>query len=262
MKNINGVQERLEAAKTVAREAGEILKANFRESFNFKIKDDGSLVSDIDIMAERKIVSEIKRRFPDDGVLTEEAAPSNSLNSDNGFLWIIDPLDGTHNYIKGIALFGSSIAVCKDNEVKAGVIYLPAVDCLYWAVKGGGAFCNGERISVSERKMKEATMIFDSSIAMQLERILGVLGNLAGRVFNIRMFGSTVEGLCYIASGRAEFEVEFCDKVWDFAAGLLLIEEAGGTATDLKGGPWGLDMVGYVVSNGHFHENILEQVKL
>jgi len=255
------IEKRQAAAAEMARSAGEILKANFGKAFYFETKSDGSLVSDIDIMAERKIISGIKARFPDDGVLSEEAASPDSRNSAGGFLWVIDPLDGTHNYIKGIDIFGTSIAVCKDNEVKAGTVYLPMTDCLYSAVRGAGAFCNGGEISVSKRKMKDATMIFDSSLSRNPKKSFASLEKLHNKVFNIRMLGSTVAGLCHIANGRAEFEVEFSDKVWDFAAGLLLVEEAGGTATDLKGCLWGLGTVGYVVSNGLFHDEILEQLK-
>ncbi|MFH1353474.1 MAG: inositol monophosphatase [bacterium] len=256
------IEKRLDEACDMARLAGEILKSNFGKAFHFETKDDGSLVSDIDIMAQRKIVSEIKARFPEDGVLAEEATLPDSRNSTSGFLWIIDPLDGTHNYIKGIDIFGTSIAVCKGSEVKAGAIYLPMTDCLYRAVQGGGAFCNGEGISVSKRKMCDATMIFDSSLARNTEKSFAALAKLHDKVFNIRMLGSTVAGLSHIANGRAELEVEFSDRVWDFAAGLLLVEEAGGTATDLDGGRCGLDTVGYVVSNGFFHDEILERVKL
>ncbi|MCD6413690.1 MAG: inositol monophosphatase [Elusimicrobia bacterium] len=253
------IDKRLKSAIEIAKKSGEILKANFRKNFSFRAKKDHSLVSDIDLKAEKKVVSMIKKNFPEDGIVTEE---SEEINARNRFFWIIDPLDGTHNYIKGIDIFGTSIAVCESGCVMAGVICLPMSNRIYWARQGLGAFCNGRRISVSKRKMKEATMFFDSSLSKKPEIMFPSLKNLSDKVFNIRMLGSTVAGLCSVAEGLAECEVEFCDRVWDFAAGLLIIEEAGGVATDLTGGKWDIDMVGYAVSNGIFHKKILKEIVL
>ncbi|MCD6311564.1 MAG: inositol monophosphatase [Elusimicrobia bacterium] len=252
------IEKRLEAAKELALAAGALLKTGFGKEIEFKKKADGSLVSTADTAAEKLILDGLKKRFPSDSILSEESGRS---SCEGEFLWIIDPLDGTHNYIKGLDIFGTSIALCRGGRPAAGVIYMPMTNELFYARKGGGAFLNGEKISVSKRPMKEATMFFDSSIARVPERNLAALEKLYSRVFNIRMLGSTVAGLCHIAAGRAELEVEFCDVVWDFAAGLLIVEEAGGTATELDGGLWGPDTVGYVVSNGQFHEKILALIQ-
>jgi len=252
------IEKRLEAAQELALGAGTLLKSGFGKNVEFKKKADGSLVSTADTAAEKLILAGLKKRFPSDSILSEE---SGRATRGNEFLWIIDPLDGTHNYIKGLDIFGTSIALCRGGSPAAGVICMPMTNELFYARKGGGAFLNGEKISVSDRKMKEATMFFDSSIARVPQRNLAVLEKLHSKVFNIRMLGSTVAGLCHIAAGRAELEVEFCDVIWDFAAGLLIVEEAGGAATELDGGVWGPDTVGYVVSNGQFHKKILEFIK-
>jgi len=259
------IEKRLEAAQELALGAGTLLKSGFGKNIEFKKKPDGSLVSTADTAAEKLILDGLKKRFPSDSILSEESGRSlrhGALSAcEDEFLWIIDPLDGTHNYIKGLDIFGTSIALCRGGRPAVGVICMPMTNELFYAKKGGGAFLNGEKISVSDRKMKDATMFFDSSIARVPERNLAALEKLHSKVFNIRMLGSTVAGLCHIAAGRAELEVEFCDVIWDFAAGLLIVEEAGGAATELDGGVWGPDTVGYVVSNGRFHKKILEFIR-
>jgi len=252
------IETRLNLAKDLSIKAGEILISNFGKNFSFEKKEDGSLVSEIDVEIEKWVIPEIRRNFPEDVILSEE---SQKNGGDGGFLWVIDPLDGTHNYIKGINLFGSSFAICRQGFVQAGVINLPVRGEVFWAVKGEGAYCNSRKICVSERKLKDSTMIFDSSIGKNPEKLLKVLDVLSRKVFNIRMFGSSVWGLCEIARGGAEFEIEFFDRLWDFAAGLLIIEEAGGKATTLFGEKWSLETQGYVVSNGIFHDEILSILK-
>ncbi|MEA2082407.1 MAG: inositol monophosphatase family protein, partial [Elusimicrobiota bacterium] len=226
------IKKRLEAAQELALGAGSLLKSGFGKTVEFKKKADGSLVSTADLAAEKLIIDGLKKRFPSDSILSEESGRS---ECEDEFLWIIDPLDGTHNYIKGLDIFGTSIGLCREGVPAAGVICMPMTNELFYARKGGGAFLNGEKISVSKRPMKEATMFFDSSIARVPKRNFAALERLHDKVFNIRMLGSTVAGLCHIAAGRAEFEVEFCDVIWDFAAGLLIVEEAGGAATELDG---------------------------
>jgi len=252
------IEARLNLAKNLSLKAGEILISNFGKNFSFEKKQDGSLVSEIDIEIEKWAIPEIRRNFPEDVILSEE---SQKNGGNGGFLWVIDPLDGTHNYIKGMNLFGSSFAICRHGYVQAGVINLPFRNEVFWAAKGEGAYCNDREISVSKRGLENSTMIFDSSIGKNPEKLLKVLDVLSRKVFNIRMFGSSVWGLCEIANGGAEFEIEFFDRSWDFAAGLLIIEEAGGRATTLFGERWSLEMQGYVVSNGIFHDEILAILK-
>lgn len=237
-----------------AKEAGKVLRNNFGSLLKVRDKKDKSLVTDIDLLAEEKIVKLIKAKYPQDNILSEESKYEIS-NSD--FKWIIDPLDGTHNYIRGIENFGTSIAVAWKDKVVVGIIYLPMAKELYVAQKSKGAYGNGKRINVSKRNLRQSTLIYDSSIRYNKEPMLKCFGEIVDRVFNIRMFGSTVRSLSYIAEGKAELEIEWNDKVWDFAAGLLLVEEAGGKATDFAGEKWNLSTTGYIVSNGKVHKDIL-----
>lgn len=242
-----------------AKEAGKVLRNNFGSLLKVRDKKDKSLVTDIDLLAEEKIVKLIKAKYPQDNILSEETKYEIS-NSD--FKWIIDPLDGTHNYIRGIENFGTSIAVAWKDKVIIGVICLPMTKELYVAQKSKGAYRNGKRINVSKRNLRQLTLIYDSSIRYNKEPMLECFGKIVDKVFNIRMFGSTVRSLSYLAEGKAELEIEWNDKVWDFAAGLLLVEEAGGKATDFQGKRWDLNTTGYVVSNGKVYKDILGILKI
>ena len=240
-----------------AKQAGRKLSSCFGHIKSIKSKGNRQLVTDIDLAAEDIIKRRIINNFPNDSIISEER--SHRQKSD--FVWIIDPLDGTHNYIHNIDVFGTSVALAYKEEVVLGVIYMPQSDELYVAVKKKGAYVNGRRISVSKRGVKEATLVFDSSIRYQRIAMLKSLGRLADRVFNVRMFGSTARSLTYIAEGKIDVEVEYNDKLWDFAAGLLLVKEAGGCCTDFSGNRWNLKTRGYVASNGKIHNQILKLIR-
>jgi myo-inositol-1(or 4)-monophosphatase len=269
------ITARRDIAIKAATQAGRMLSDCFGQISKISAKGDRDLVTDIDLAAERIIKSQIIKNFPQDSILSEEnpyeqksefTPPFQHRSKGGGkeragFKWIIDPLDGTHNYIHNIDIFGVSIALAYKDEVVMGIIYMSQADELYFAQKNKGAYLNGKRISVSKRKIREATLIFDSSIRYQENRMLKDLGKLVDKVFNVRMFGSTVRGLTYIAEGKAEAEVEYNDKLWDFAAGLLLIEEAGGRCTDLSGRRWNIKTRGYIASNGKIHNKVLALIK-
>lgn len=252
------IDKRKELAVKAAKEAGKILKHYFGQTIQIRAKGERSLVTNIDLKAEKKIVSLIKKDYPEDNILSEEMRYP-SFNSD--FKWVIDPLDGTHNYIREIENFGTSIALAYKNQVILGVIYLPMSDELYFTQKGKGAFLNQRRIRVSRKNLDQATMIYDSTIRLNKGPMLKYLDRLVDFVFNIRMFGSTVRSLTYVAEAKADLEIEYNDKPWDFAAGLLLVEEAGGKATDLKGRRWNLNSKGYIASNGRIHSKVLKIIK-
>lgn len=249
------MERRKEIAIEVSLEAGKILLDNFGKISQIKTKSDRNLVTDVDLKADEIIVNKITKNFNDDNILSEERALPD-FNSN--YTWIIDPLDGTHNFIHNIDIFGVSVAVAFKDEVIIGVIYMPCSKELYVAQKGKGTFCNNKKIYVSKRDMKNATIIYDSSIRYNKENMLKNLGELADKVFNVRMFGSTARSLTLIAEGKAELEVEYNDEVWDYAAGLLLIEEAGGKATDFKGNKWNIKTKGYIASNKIIHQEVLD----
>jgi len=247
-----------ELAITAAREAGKILMDNFGKIESVTKKDERELVSNVDLKAENTIIDIIKSKYPDHNILCEE---SKWAKTDSEYKWVIDPLDGTHNYIYGVNIFGVSIALEHKGEIVLGVINMPYTDHIYWAEKGNGAYLNGKPIKVSERVTKESLAIFDSGLQKETAVRTGFLAVLAGKVFNTRMFGASSRHLTYIASGVADLVVEFGDNPWDFAAGGLILTEAGGIITKLDGSKWDIYVHGYVASNGKFHDEIINLLK-
>ena len=248
----------LEFAKILAKGSGKIILDDFKKERKFRRKEDGSLVTETDLKSEKFIIERIRKKYPDHGILAEESGNS---KSESEYMWIIDPLDGTHNFIYGLPLFGVSIALARKEEVIAGVIYLPVPGELYYAERGKGAFLNGKRIHVSMRNEKEALVLNDSCFAGKKEKNIASLGKLADIFGHIRMFGSAVINFTPIASGTADVYVERTIKPWDLAAGCLLVEEAGGKVTEISGKPWNIWSKDFIASNGKFHDRMTEILK-
>jgi len=243
-----------DTAIVVAKEAGRILMENYGKIKQIDKKSERELVSNVDVASENKIIEIIKDKYPDYDILCEESGLKDSTSD---YKWIIDPLDGTHNYVYGINMFGVSIALEYKGEIILGVINMPYTNEIYWAEKGKGAYLNGQQIHVSDRGIKNALAIFDSGLYVKTAERTGALAALVGKIFNIRVFGASTRHLSYVASGRADLQIEFGDKPWDFAAGGLLVEEAGGRITQLDGSKWSVYVEGYISSNGKFHDEII-----
>jgi len=243
----------------VAKEAGEFLLDNFGKVKEIHSKGDRNLFTEIDKKTEEIITEKIKTCFPTHGILGEETT---KRNLEGEYLWIIDPLDGTHNYIRNIDVFGVSVGLLYKGEFILGVIYIPKDDELYVGERGNGAYKNGKKIFVSSKEnLKECSISFDSSIRYLPQRMLKDLGKLAENVFNIRMFGSSARTLSYIAEGKLDAAIEYNDKPWDFAAGVCLIEEAGGKFTDLEGNTPTHNTTGYITANPVIHRKIEELIR-
>ncbi len=241
-----------------AREAGKFLLDNFGKISEIASKGDRNLATNLDIEAEKMIIAKIKEKFPEHGILAEEQGKE---NIDRDYVWIIDPLDGTHNFIRNINVFGTSIGVLHKDEFIAGAVYMPVDDEMYAAEKGAGAYKNDKKMSTSSVKdLKECSISFDSSIRYAPEVMLKVLGDLAKEVFNIRMFGSSARSLTYVAEGSLDFAVEFHDRPWDFSGSVCIINEAGGKWCDLRGGPLTHKTIGYIASNPHVFEKVKDLV--
>lgn len=248
----------LAIATEAAKEAGRYIRDNFGKVKEVNRKGDRDLATDIDHKAEKIIIDAIKSRFPGHGILAEESGKS-SIGRE--YIWIIDPLDGTHNFIRDINIFGVSIGVVYKKEFVAGVIYIPLDEELYAAEKGAGAYKNGRKIFVSSKdRLKDSTISFDSSIRYSPEVMLKTLGALAKGAFNVRMFGSSARVLSYIAEGKLDGAIEFYDHPWDFAGGVCLIEQAGGRLTALNGKPLTYKNIGYIASNGLIHQRLRKVV--
>ncbi|OGX31947.1 MAG: hypothetical protein A3G37_00980 [Omnitrophica WOR_2 bacterium RIFCSPLOWO2_12_FULL_46_30] len=248
----------LAAGIEAAKEAGKFILDNFGKVREVSSKGDRSLATDIDKKAEKLIIDTIKKKFPAHGILAEESGKSGLSRE---YLWVIDPLDGTHNFIRDINIFGVSIGVVYRNKFIAGIIYIPCGDELYIAEKGSGAYKNNRKISVSSKEgLKDCSISFDSSIRYSPRMMSKTLGALAKEVFNVRMLGSSARVLSYIAEGKLDGAVEFYDYPWDFAGGACIIEEAGGKLSGLRGKPLTYKNIGYIASNGLIHNKLLKLV--
>lgn len=245
--------EIFELGKQAALAAGQILMDNFGSVRQVSKKADGSLVTNVDIEVERRIMSLIRDKFPEHGILTEETP---EINAGSEYRWIIDPLDGTHNYVHGIDIFGVSICITHLDKPVVGIVYLPVTEQLYYCEKGSGAYLNGKRIRVSKRKLKGACITHSSSFRRDSERMLEGFGRVINSVFNIRMLGCSVTSLSSVAEGKVDADIEYNVKPWDIYGGALIVEEAGGRVTDFSGKPWYKSSGPYIASNALVHDEL------
>ncbi|AGA29934.1 inositol monophosphatase family protein [Singulisphaera acidiphila] len=252
----------LTVAEQAARAAGTILTRYFREGVTMRSKDISNLVSDADIDAERAIVEVIRRSFPGHEVMGEEEQQGDA-NAEH--LWIVDPLDGTSNFAHKIPHFAVSIAYYHAGQPEVGVVFNPLQDDWITAVRGQGAFYNGERIQVADHTQLNEALVgvgfyYDRDVMM--EATLTAISDLKrSQIHGIRRFGTASLDLCMVARGLFGAYFEYTLSPWDFAAGRLIVEEAGGRVTTCRGGLPPLAPTGILATNGALHEAMLEIVQ-
>jgi len=244
------------AARSLLRDYGEV------ENLQVSRKGPSDFVSSADLKVEKTLRQELKKARPGYGFLLEEEGEISG--EDKSHRWIIDPIDGTTNFLHGIPNFCISIALERDGELIAGVVYQPLGDEMFHAEKGAGAFLNERRLRVSaRRKMEDA--LFATGIPFHgreghepfLRELSAVMKNVAG----IRRFGSAALDLAYVAAGRCEGYWETGIKPWDIAAGIVLVREAGGYVTDYQGGTRMLEKEQIVAGNDHLHVPLLRMLR-
>ena len=224
------VQAALKAGKSLSRDFGEV------QNLQVSVKGPGDFVSQADFKAEKIVYDELMKSRPTYGFLGEES--DEVKGTDGAHRWIVDPLDGTTNFLHGIPMFAVSIALERNGEIVAGVVFNPATDELYTAEKGGGAFLNDRRLRVASRRVLSDTVI--STGVPNLGRgdhgkYLVELRHVMGEVAGIRRMGAAALDLAYVAAGRVDGYWETGLSPWDIAAGILLVREAGGFVSDMKG---------------------------
>lgn len=219
------------------------------------VKMDGSLVTQTDLASQEAIAAVLHAATPQFGFYAEETAPSARTLSD--FNWIVDPLDGTHNFHFGFPMFAIQVALEHRGHVVAAAMSLPMENLILHAWRGGGSYANGRRISVSKRQMSGALMLVEPRWT---QPDFDTLRCFKGNVRAIRVVSSSCISLAYIALGRADLLVDWDDKPWDLAAGTLLVEEAGGRVTDLQGGPFRVYDPRCLASNGVDHDDFIKRV--
>lgn len=219
-------------------------------------------VSYVDRASEELLVRSLSALLPEAGFITEEKTIGQYAGEE--YCWVIDPLDGTTNFIHDMAPYCVSIALRSQSELLLGVVYEVCRDECYWAYKDGGAYLNDSLIHVSEIASMDQTQIllgfpYDSENFRPV--VLGLIGQMYGAVGAERLLGSAAAELCYVAAGRAEARVEGLLGPWDVAAGCLILSEAGGRVTDFSGGDTHLSGREVLASNGHIHSQLMKIVK-
>jgi myo-inositol-1(or 4)-monophosphatase len=226
-------------------------------------KSRNNLVTETDLKCESKIVSMIRNRYPSHAILAEERLDNTDTLSE--CLWIVDPIDGTNNYAHGIPHFCASIAYAERGKVIAGVVLDPMRNELFTATRGGGAFLNGTRISVSGTPRVSESIVttgFYYDRGAMMEKTLDTIHSLfAADIRGIRRLGSAALDLCWVACGRFDGYFEYRLSPWDFAAGMLLVREAGGRCSDREGTELSMTSKSVAVSNGRIHNEFVGIVK-
>ncbi|HEY4193341.1 MAG TPA: inositol monophosphatase family protein [Mesorhizobium sp.] len=247
------VQAAMKAGRSLSRDFGEV------QNLQVSMKGPGDYVSQADRKAEDIIFAELSKARPGYGFLMEERGAV--AGDDDQHRWIVDPLDGTTNFLHGIPLFAVSIALERQGQLVAGVIYNPAMDELYTAERGGGAFMNDRRLRVAARS-KLADCVIGCGVPHlgrgQHGNFLVELRNVMAEVSGIRRMGAASLDLAYVAAGRMDGFWETGLSAWDIAAGILLIREAGGFLSDAHGGQGMLDS-GSVIAGNEVIRQVLEK---
>ena len=248
----------LQTAIDAVRRAGEIQRQASRGTFEIRKKGTIDLVTEVDVAVERMVRALIAERYPDHDVLGEElGGPGEGERS--RYCWICDPLDGTTNFAHGLPLFCSTIALEVDGELRVGAVYDPTRDELFTAIRGGGAFLNGERIRVSTAATLIDSLLvtgFPYSVQEKLDEMLGLFGRFLSKARAVRRLGSAALDMCYVAAGRLDGFWEEGLNAWDIAGGVLIVQEAGGRITSLDGGPFVLRSGRIIASNGLLHDEM------
>ncbi len=247
----------------MARDAGRIQKDAFHKTYAWRTKTGrGDIVTEVDEACERVIIDRIRASYPDDPILSEEAGAI-GVEQDRP-VWVIDPLDGTRNFTMGIPFFCVSIALVRQGVPEIGAIYDPIHDEMFFARKGGGAFVNGEPIHVSEWDSLEDAIVSVAWVRRKVDRtrFLRLIDDLSRETSYFRRFGSAALVTAYVACGRVHAYLQGGLNPWDMAAGALLVTEAGGLITDLKGRPIDLRHkdIEVICANRKLHGILLNEV--
>lgn len=226
----NIFQDRTNLAIELAKKAGKkILRISQNSNLNTTEKGTKDVVTVADIESENIIIKGIVEIFPNDSIVAEESGTIHTTNSE--YTWVIDPLDGTSNYSRGIPLYCVSIGYMKNNKPLGGAIYIPTTDELFVCEQGKGSYCNGKKLQVSNTSKLEKSLItigFNNRYPEMTAWFSKIHKNAMEKMYNVEKLFSTVISLCYVAAGKLEAHMELYCYLWDICVGSLLIEEAGG----------------------------------
>jgi myo-inositol-1(or 4)-monophosphatase len=247
----------LDFAKELAKTAGEMTRKAFGLQTSATWKSDSTPLTETDMAINQFVIEKVQKKFPDDGVLGEEA----SYESKRQRLWVVDPIDGTMPFTLGAPLSTFCLSLVIDGQPVLGIIHDPYLERMFWAAKGQGAFVNDTPLHVSDAKDVARSYITLSTRMGEDRKSVGEIfdeiDKLDCKVFNFRSFAY---GSCFVAAGTAVAAVIGRPKPWDVAATKIIVEEAGGKVTDVAGKErrYDADGDGLLATNGHVHERLLE----
>lgn len=244
-----------------AEAAAAVMKEHFNSSFKISNKEGiNNLVTEIDHKSEEVIIGIIKEHFPDHQILSEEVG---AIIQESNYKWIIDPIDGTVNYANGIPICAVSIGIEVSGTLEMGAVYNPFLNEFYFAQKGFGATLNDQPISVSNKtEVIQSCLVtgFPYTYLDMPNGPLEVFGRLVRKGIPVRRLGSAAMDLCWVAAGRFDGFFEHKLEAWDSAAGVVIIEEAGGRVTNLQGDRYNPYQPGIVATNGKIHDELVRWV--
>jgi fructose-1,6-bisphosphatase/inositol monophosphatase family enzyme len=225
-------------ARLCADEASGIIMKGFGHRQQVRAKGKGDFVTETDLAAEQAVLAILQREFPAHAVLSEETS-AKVERWDEGWLWVVDPLDGTYNYSRGIPIFAFNIALCHNGEPVLGLTLAPVGGDEFFATKGGGLFANGARATVAATpSLNESVLGIDTGYDdRRAAYLLSLLAELWPGVQKVRVLGSAALGIAFAACGRYDLFVHHFVFPWDIAPGILLVQEGGGMIVDRDGGP-------------------------
>ncbi|MCL4365843.1 inositol monophosphatase [Patescibacteria group bacterium] len=248
--------DELNLAINAIKKAGQIIKDGYGKTLEILIKENiKSIVTQIDKAAEKTII-EMLQTSSDYPILAEE---SGKIGNVDKTFWVIDPLDGTTNFSRNIPFFSTSVALVKDDTVVLGVTFNPLSNELFYAEKGKGAYLNGNQINVSTRT-EGAIVIINQGIGVKADLKYTQVTEKLSSAFTLRRLGSSCLEYCLVACGGVEKFASYGDKPWDLAAGMLIVQEAGGKVSDWKGNKWSIWNSYALVSNKVIYDKLIQSV--
>jgi myo-inositol-1(or 4)-monophosphatase len=256
------MSEYLDFAIETARAAGAILRAEFDRPKQISYKGEVDIVTESDKRSEALIVERLRKSYPAHGIIAEEGGGTSNAPgaASPAMCWHVDPLDGTTNFAHGYPCFAVSIGLAENGRPIAGVVLNPVTDELFSAARGEGSFLNGKRIHVSAVEKLAVSLVATGFPTHQRKRSANINYYWAFtlRSHGVRRDGAAAIDLCSVACGRFDAYWEFGLKSWDSAAGVVIVEEAGGTVTDLNGEPYVLGGAHVLATNGLVHNEVRE----
>lgn len=256
---MNTHEKYLRTAVLAAKKSGPIFKKYFGRATGIEMKNNDfrDLVTAIDKKIELRIRKAILKNFPTHKIIGEEFAKDDVLKND--LVWIIDPIDGTTNYIQGLPLACICIALWDKQGPLAAVVYNPVANQLFSALRGHGAFLNGKKIRAS--KEKNLKYALGGVGWLKVEKGIKLFNLMAKHCRKLRILASSAWQICLVGGANYDFQISYKIKIWDYAAAMLVAQEAGGLVTDWKGRPVTLKTRSIVASNGKVHPQIISLLK-